>query len=370
MKECIGGSKFDLDTPCLLLDIDILERNLRFAREFALSAGKTLRPHAKTHKCSAIARLQLEAGAAGICVAKISEAEALIRAGIQDVLVTGPVVSRPKVERLLDCLEENPSLMVVLDHADNARELHAALSRRGLTLDVLVDVDVGLERTGVTPEDALGLASCIGMLPTLRLRGIQAYAGHAQHIAGHGERRRISLECMERAAAVFRAFQWAGFPCDILTGTGTGAFDIDCAIPELTDMQLGSYVFMDAEYLGIGWAENGDAPFGTALRLLTTVVSVNHRGFVTVDAGLKALYRDGGVPQVVYPQGALSYDWFGDEYGKVFLPEDSVRLRPGDPVELVVSHCDPTVNLFDRYYVTRGNRVVDVWEIDLRRKCQ
>lgn len=370
MTELTGSSKSELDTPCLLLDLDAFERNLRFAQEFARDAGKNLRPHAKTHKCSRIARRQMEAGAAGVCAAKVSEAEALVRAGLRDVLVTGPVVSRPKVERLLDCLEMAPSLLAVIDHADNARELHAALTRRGLTLDVLVDVDVGLERTGVEPGNALGLASCIEALPSLRLRGIQAYAGQTQHIAVHGERSRASLSCMERAAAVFRAFRQAGFPCDILTGTGTGTFDIDVEVPELTDMQLGSYVFMDAEYLGIGWKESGESPFGTALTLLSTVVSANRRGFVTVDAGLKTMYRDGGVPRVIQPRGSFAYDWFGDEYGRVSVPGDGPRLKPGDKVELVVSHCDPTINLFDRYHVVRNNRVVDVWEIDLRGKCQ
>lgn len=370
MKELIGSEKYDLDTPCLLIDLDIFERNIRFAREFAAAAGKKLRPHAKTHKCSRIAQMQLEAGATGICAAKISEAEALIRAGVRGILVTGPVSSSRKVERLLDCLEMDASLMAVLDTVSGACELNAAVSRRGLILDVLVDVDVGQERTGVAPEDVFMLASRIRDLHALRLRGIQAYAGHAQHVTGHCERSRVSLQSMERAAEVFRSLGREGFSCDIFTGTGSGTFDIDSTIPELTDMQLGSYVLMDAEYLGIGWKEKDGAPFGTALTLLSTVVSANHRGFVTVDAGLKSLYRDGGAPLVVNPRSDMRYEWFGDEYGKVFLPEDGSRLQPGDTVELVVSHCDPTVNLFDRYYVTREGRVTDVWEIDLRGKCQ
>lgn len=369
MREWIGGCRDELDTPCLVVDLDRLERNLDIAREAARVSGKQLRPHAKTHKCGTIARMQIERGAIGVCAAKVSEAEALVNGGIRNVLVTGPVADRGKVSRLLDIREIDPGLLAVIDSGEGAELAGAEAKRRGLVLDVLMDIDVGQERTGVPPERAEELAARLSAMSSLRLRGIQAYAGQVQHISGSGVRREASLTAMNRAASVFRILR-RDYGCDIFTGAGTGTWNIDSEIPELTELQLGSYVFMDAEYLGIGW-EGGDAPFTPALTLLSTVVSANRKGHVTIDAGLKTLYRDGGVPLVVFPRAeGLRYSWFGDEYGRLETPEHAPRLKPGDRVELVVAHCDPTVNLFDRFHVTRGDTVVDCWEIDLRGRSQ
>jgi D-serine deaminase-like pyridoxal phosphate-dependent protein len=157
--------------------------------------------------------------------------------------------------------------------------------------------------------------------------------------------------------------------CTIFSASGTGTFDIDIAVPEVSELQVGSYVCMDAEYLAIGSAddESGFVAFAPALRLLTTVISTNHEGFVTVDAGLKSLYKDGGKPHLIAPpNSALGYEWFGDEYGMIFSTGNSELPPLGAVLELVTSHCDPTVNLFDRYYLTRGEEVVGTWAIDLR----
>ena len=185
----------------------------------------------------------------------------------------------------------------------------------------------------------------------------------------YDERKAASLKCLQEAAAVFRKLRTAVETCTIFSSSGTGTFDIDTAIPEVTELQAGSYVCMDAEYLAIGSADDATrfAPFGPALRLLTTVVSNNQKGFVTVDAGLKSLYKDGGVPQIIGPEhSGLTYDWFGDEYGKVTSPGHRKVPPVGTALELVTSHCDPTINLFDRYYLTKGSEVVGVWPIDLR----
>ena len=366
-------TKQELDTPCLIIDQDVLEANLAFMQSVAREAGKHLRPHAKTHKCSTLAHKQIQAGAIGICAAKLSEAEALSAAGIRNILITGPIVTGAKMSRLAMILARDSTLMVVLDHPEVASRLNQVLCAQGLSMDVLLDVDVGLGRTGVVPQQALELAEHVAVLSQLRVKGIQAYAGQVQHIASYPERRRQSLACMQEAAALFNNLRRRNPSCTVFSGAGTGTFDIDLLIPELTELQVGSYAVMDAEYLNIGCPENDSrfTPFKPALRLLTTVLSTNRTGFVTVDAGLKSVYRDGASPMVVSSDfSGLRYEWFGDEYGKL-VSDGSVRLPGiGTVIELVTSHCDPTINLFDRLYITHGDQVVDVWTIDLRGKSQ
>ncbi len=361
--------KSDLDTPCLVLDTEILERNLQKMQAVVGRAGKNLRPHAKTHKCSALARKQIEAGAVGVCAAKVSEAEALVQAGLDAILVTGPVATPRKVERLVGLLPKAPSLMVVVDHPSNIELLDAALRTSGLSMGVLLDVDVGLNRTGVRPQDALAMADRIVSHPRLRLLGIQAYAGHVQHIGSYDTRKHASHQCLQAAVDVFRELRVKVPTCTIFSASGTGTFDIDLAVPEISELQVGSYVCMDTEYLAIGSPDDDArfAAFDPALRLLTTVVSATHEGFVTVDAGLKSMYKDGGKPQVAAPGNtALAYDWFGDEYGRITATDPSELPSLGTVLELVTSHCDPTVNLFDRYYLTRGRDVIGTWPIDLK----
>jgi D-serine deaminase-like pyridoxal phosphate-dependent protein len=369
----IGCNKRDLDTPCLTLDLDLLDENLQKMQSRVKAAGKSLRPHAKTHKCSTMAKMQIANGAVGICAAKVSEAEALIDAGISGVLITGPVSTRDKAARLVSLLERSSFLMTVVDDPAGLELLESLLRETGQRLDVLVDIDIGQHRTGVRPARAVELAERVISSMHLRLRGIQAYAGHLQHIMRYDERRTASRAGLRQAAAVFRKLQAREPACSIFSASGTGTADIDLAVPELTELQAGSYALMDAEYLAIESAEGTEAAdYHPALTLLATVVSVGHGRQVTIDAGLKALYRDGGRPRVIDPAYArLQYDWFGDEYGKLRAPGRTVLLPGlGAVVELVVAHCDPTVNLFDRYFVTRAGKVVDIWPIDLRGRCQ
>jgi D-serine deaminase-like pyridoxal phosphate-dependent protein len=362
-------NKSDFDTPCLILDMDILERNLEKMQSTVSRAGKNIRPHAKTHKCSALARKQMEAGAIGICAAKVSEAEVLVKEGLENILITGPVVTPGKIAILLNLLTIDPSLMVVVDHPDNVYLLDMELRARNMNMNVLLDVDVGLHRTGVRPADALTLAEKIISSPNLRLQGIQAYAGQVQHIRSYDQRKISSHQCLQEAVDIFRQLQSSVPNCSIFSASGTGTFDIDLAIPEISELQVGSYVCMDAEYLEIESKENSSRfeSFYPALRLLTTVISANHDNFVTVDAGLKSLYRDGGKPQVIIPEKAgLQYEWFGDEYGLITCSDKSKLPTIGTVLELVTSHCDPTINLFDRYFLTQEENVIGTWEIDLR----
>ncbi len=367
-------NKHDLDTPCIVLDLDILEENLGKMQASAKAAGKNLRPHAKSHKCSILAKKQLAAGAIGICAAKVSEAEVPINAGVDGVLVTGAVAVDHKAERLAGLLRKSPSLMAVIDHPHNVELLERLLAKHDLCMDVLVDLDVGLQRTGILPGKALELADLVLASDHIRLKGIQAYAGHVQHIHHYGERRKASIESLKRAAAVFRKLQAKDASCTIFSGTGTGTYDIDLSVSELTELQVGSYALMDAEYMAIESAgRTGLADyFHPALTLMTTVVSASHNTHVTIDAGLKSLYKDGAQPIVVTAEhAALRYDWFGDEYGMLSTKDKAVNLpQLGTVLELVVSHCDPTVNQFDSYHIIRKGRVVDVWPIDLRGKSQ
>jgi D-serine deaminase-like pyridoxal phosphate-dependent protein len=368
MKASIK-SKYDLDTPCLVLDLDILETNLRKMQAAVSKAGKNLRPHAKTHKCSSLARKQIEAGAIGVCAAKLSEAEALVKAGLGGILITGPVPTPGKIKRLVEILAVDPSLITVVDHREGVHLLDAALRESGLSMDVLLDVDVGLHRTGVTPAGAIELADYILSHEKLRLRGIQAYAGQVQHIRSYETRKNASHQCLQEAVIVFRELQSNVETCTIFSASGTGTFDIDLSVPEVTELQVGSYACMDVEYLDIGSAENDRqfTLFGPALRLLTTVISRNHKGFVTVDAGLKSFYKDGGIPKIIRSESSrMTYNWFGDEYGMVLCPDDSEIPPIGTVLELVTSHCDPTINLFNHFYLIRGTEVVGVWPIDLR----
>ena len=307
-------------------------------------------------------------------MAKVAEAEVLVRSGLKEVLITSPVVSDYKIKRLMDCLASGPELMVVVDNAANARHLNDAAKQKGCRLNVLVDLDPGMGRTGVNFQAALTLGQWVRDLPALRLRGVQCYAGHIQHVVSFAERSRLSQEWMKKAAEVFRQFQEAGLPAEIFTGTGTGTFEIDCLIPELTDMQVGSYTLMDAEYIHIGSSRDPSrlVQFPPALTLLTTVISSNHnQSFVTVDAGLKALYHHGGAPFVLNPAiPGLQYEWRGDEHGQISYPDSSRKLEIGDVLEMVVSHVDPTVNLYDFFYRHPERGVTEIWPIDLRGKCQ
>ncbi len=359
----IGGTVDQLPTPCLTLDAQALRTNLQRMQGFLKRAGKHLRAHSKTHKCSRLARLQVETGAIGICAAKLSEAEGLQKQGIRNLLVTGPIVTPEAHRRLVACAAADPDFLITLDDFDNARKISDALVAAGLTLPCLLDLDIGQQRTGVAPADAPSFAKALSRLPGLRLIGMQAYAGHAQHLISVAERREVNHRCVGTAREVFHQLRDFGLEVFSVGGTGSCAFDI--AFPEVTEIQAGSYALMDADYLAL---EQTEPPYLTALTLQTTVVSTNQRGFVTVDAGLKSLYRDGATPQVVHPAGqGLAYDWFGDEYGRIQIADATAcQLKVGDRLALAVSHCDPTVNLFDFYYLVENGHVQDVWPIDLR----
>lgn len=365
VSPAIGTPISELPTPCLLLDREVLLTNLRTMRDFLAARGKNLRAHAKTHKCSRLAALQGEYGAIGICAAKVSEARGLIANGIRNVLLTGPAVTPLAHQAILECAEGDIGFMVALDNLENASRLSALFSKRGRRLRCLMDLDLQFGRTGIALNQVSEFFSALQKLPGLEILGLQAYAGHIQHIMGYHQRRDANQVCLDIASEALAILRARGLNDPILSVGGTGSCQFDTAHPDVTEIQAGSYALMDAEYFQIG-AENLPRfeDFAPALFLLTTVVSTNQPGFVTVDAGLKALYRDGATPEVCQP--GLAYDWFGDEYGKIFSPDSRPLPKLGGQLRLIVSHCDPTVNLFDRFFVIEDGHVVAIWPIDLR----
>lgn len=373
-KSLIGLNKMELDTPCLVLDKQLLNANLLMMQQHGQKHHVNIRPHCKTHKCSAIAQLQIDYGAIGVSVAKISEAEVLLEKNIPNVLITSPIITKNKISRLVSCIEKSPSTMIVVDSEENIHTLNHAGEQNKQTINVLVDIDPGIGRTGVNPEKALALALSIQQQPWLKLMGIQCYAGNLQHISSFAERRQQSLQVMHRASELLRLFRSYGLNCPILTGTGTGTYDIDIEASGVTEIQPGSYTVMDVEYATIGSRENPAHfnVFQPAMTLLTTVISANRTEHVTVDAGTKSIYMDFvNKPQIISHQG-LAYDWggFGDEQGKITAAPGFQLPGCGAVLELIVPHCDPTINLFDQFFIIEQGRVVDVWDIDLRGKCQ
>jgi len=365
-------TRAELPTPALLLDLDRFERNIRKMADHVKAGGKNLRPHAKTHKCPEIALRQLAAGAIGVCVAKVGEAQVMAAAGVRNLLITTEVVGPEKIGRLLQVLDRRPETLAVVDHPGNVKELGQAMQQAGRVLNVLVDVDVGGRRTGVQPgEPALELGRAVQREPALNLRGLQGYAGQCAHVIGFEERRRTSRRFMARLVKTRELFEKHGLPVDIVSGGSSGTFNIDSEIEGITELQSGSYCVMDLDYRRIGSAR-GDAydDFELALTVLTTVVSVPSDEMAMVDAGLKAFSTDKPfVPEAVEWPG-IEYSWAGDEHGRLTLTQAGRLPRLGDRVEFFPPHCDPTINLYDRIYAMRGDRVEAVWEIAARGRSQ
>jgi D-serine deaminase-like pyridoxal phosphate-dependent protein len=366
-------SKSDIDTPALLIDLDAMERNIAKMSEYCRANNVAYRPHTKTTKCPEISRLQMAAGAIGICTAKLGEAEAQIDAGITDILITSPVTTPFKIARLMENKKRSPSLMTVVDSSQNVRDISEAAMSNGLVMDVLVDLNVGQDRTGATPgTPAVELAREIVESDGLRFRGIQAYAGSMQHVHGFEERRTRNVETMAPAAETVRMMEAEGIAVEIFSGGGTGTYNMDHHVPGFTEGQPGSYLFMDAQYLAIGGQDLANGHYGDfepALTVLTTAISQPVPVSITVDAGTKAVAMDDPTPIVKGATG-MSYSLGGDEHGIIAFENPSREIRVGDQVELIITHCDPAVNLYDHYHCVRGDRLEAIWEITGRGKCQ
>ena len=362
------GSRRALNTPALVLDVEALDRNIAAMASFAAMSGLTLRPHAKTHKSVDIARRQIAAGAVGVCCAKLGEAEALADGAIEGMLITSPVVGEATTQRLVALAARSAGLMAAADHPDAVAAIGAAAKAAGQLLRLVVDLDPGLRRTGcATPADALALARQIAAHEALSFGGVQFYCGAEQHIEGYAERRDAVAGKLTKLTETIALMKDAGLPPPIVTGGGTGTHAIDADLGVFTELQVGSYIFMDRQYGVCALTADRPTPFETALMVDARVISANHPTLVTVDAGLKAFATEAGAPPILAGAAEGSnYHFMGDEHGAIVPPRGAPPPRLGERVTLAAPHCDPTVNLYEAYHVVRGDTLEAIWPVSAR----
>jgi D-serine deaminase-like pyridoxal phosphate-dependent protein len=365
------GSRRLIATPALVCDIDLLVSNVQQMANLVATSGVALRPHVKSHKSAFVARLQLDAGAAGLAFAKLSEAEVIVdrlnEEGVDaplSVLITSPLVGESLARRALT-LAQRCELMVAVDHPDGVDELARRAAEYDGALMVICDVDVGLARSGVVgASEALRVVERVANYPELRFSGVQGYGGHLQHIASRDARRTATAESTRQLQDVIDTLEKEGHHVELRTGGGTGTAAIDVELGCLNELQCGSYVFMDREYRD-ALGDDPEGQFAQSLTITTSVISANQRGFVTVDAGLKSMATDAGLPVVVGDVSTSRFQFFGDEQG-LLMDDSQQRRKLGERVELVPPHCDPTVDRYDLIWLVRGDTVVGVALVNAR----
>lgn len=355
-----------VDTPALLLDLDAFEKNLARLAAAAAGAGVRLRPHSKSHKCPVIALRQIASGAVGVCCQKVSEAEAMVYGGVSDVLVSNQIVGAPKIARLVS-LATQARVAVCADDAGNVGALDDAATAFGVRLPVLVEVNVGADRCGVEPgEPALALARQIAGSRGLRFAGLQAYHGGAQHIRDYARRKEAIEAAAEKTRRTVELLRGHGLACELVSGAGTGTYPFEAASGVWNELQAGSYIFMDADYLkNLRRDGTPGSEFTPSLFVYATVMSRPVKDRAVLDAGLKALSVDSGMPSVAGMQD-VEYIRASDEHGKLTLHDPGRALPLGSKVRLIPGHCDPTVNMYDWYVCYRNDRVEALWPITAR----
>jgi D-serine deaminase-like pyridoxal phosphate-dependent protein len=366
-----GVSKWELDTPALCVDLDKMEKNIAAMQASLKKFGLPSRPHSKTHKCAAIAKYQLSTGSIGICCAKLSEAEAMVANGVDKILMTTSNPSKNKIRRAMALRKAHPNFIQAVDEEQNARALSAAAKEAGVVADVVIDVAVGT-RSGIPADGALALAQLVDKLPNLKLRGMLSYDGGVQHAKGFAARKERALKTIEPNAAAFEAMKKSGLNTEIFSGGGTGTYNIMHLVPGFTDLQVGSYLFMDMQYLAIGSESGSDVytDFAPSLTVLTTVLNNRFPGRLTTDAGAKALTLNTPTAGVIGEPG-MEYNAGSDEFGGIrFSSPPSKEYKIGDLLEVIVPHCDPVVNEYDQMYGIRKDKVEVVWEVTGRGKSQ
>jgi D-serine deaminase-like pyridoxal phosphate-dependent protein len=362
----IGMPIAEVETPALLIDLDAFDRNLRRMADLADQFGVRLRPHAKTHKSPVVALKQMALGAVGQCCQKVGEAEILVAGGVPDVLVTNQIVGRRKIARLV-ALAKQAEIGVCVDNVVNIADLDAAAGDFGVTLKVLVEIDLGMARCGVPPGKAtVALVRAVVAAGNLRFGGLQCYHGSAQHIRGFGERRTVIEKAGDSVRQTLDLLAAEAIDCPIVTGAGTGTFPFEAQSGLWGELQCGSYVFMDADY-GRNLGQNGEAidTFENSLFVYATVMSTPAADRAALDAGLKSLAVDSGLP-MVHGLPGVTYVGASDEHGKLLLDGQARPLELGEKVMLVPGHCDPTINLHDWYVGIKNGRVEALWPIAAR----
>lgn len=352
--------RHELDTPCLIVDLDVLDRNIEHLAAYFRRHGVAWRPHAKSYKCGVLARRVVDAGAIGVTCAKLAEAEVMARAGVRDLLITGPVVGASKVARLAE-LRRTADPIAVVDHPDHVRQLSEGATAAGVRLRTLIEVDLGLKRCGVAPgEPVVELGRQIVAAPGLELAGIMGWEGHLLTIAEPEEKTakiRAALDDLARSRAALLA---AGLPCPIVSAGGTGSFQTTAELGVATEIQAGGAVFMDLFYRNKCQVRGLDF----ALTVLATVISRPAPDRAVIDAGRKAMSPDLHLPAVV-GRDDLKVNWISAEHGVLDVLHGP-GPRIGDRIELVLGYGDWTTLLHDRYQLCRGDRWEGAWELDAR----
>src|SRR5258708_6546835 len=360
-----GMSLSDIDTPALLLDLDAFERNLDRLDQSLAGTRIRVRPHAKSHKCPEIALRQMARGAIGVCCQKVSEAEAMGEGGVMNVLISNEVVGAPKLARLA-ALAKRARVSVCVDNPQNVDDLDSAARAAGAKIDVLVEVNVGANRCGVDPgQPCVDLAQRVAAAKHLRFAGLHAYQGAAQHARTPAERKAAIAKAVQQVRNTTEALQAQGLKPEIITGAGTGTYVLEAASGVYNEIQPGSYIFMDADYSrNLGDDGRPVRTFEQSLYVWATVMSHATAERAVVDAGLKALSVDSGMPLVADLAG-VEFLKASDEHGVLKLPQGS-QLTVGDKIRLIPGHCDPTVNLYDWIVGVRGDKVESVWPVTAR----
>ncbi|MBL09886.1 MAG: alanine racemase [Acidiferrobacteraceae bacterium] len=362
----IGMPLWKIDTPSLILDLDKLESNLDVMAENAANLGVKLRPHAKMHKSADIGQKQISRGAVGLCCQKVSEAEALIDGGIEDILVTNQVVGTNKLKRFAE-LANRAKIAICVDDSKNIAEINRCAEEQGVQISIFVEVNVGGDRCGVLPgEPVLDLVKDILDASSLSFGGLHAYQGKIQHIRSFEERKSAIDDVCQRVDTTIQLLNSKGISCPTVTGGGTGTWEFEGSSGVFSELQVGSYAFMDADY---GRNENIDGKqtslFEHSLFVYTTVMSVSQKNLVVVDAGLKSLAFDCGMP-LVADDDTVNYHRPSDEHGVLDLSNSNRKYELGEKVRLIPGHCDPTVNLHDWYVGLRGEVVEAIWKVTAR----
>ena len=359
----IGTPVEDLDTPALLLDLDAFERNVQKMADFMAQRDANLRPHVKTHKCSTIAKIQIDAGAQGLTCAKLGEAEAMADAGVRDLLIANQIVGAVKIRRLVE-LAKRSDVIVAVEALDNAKQISEAASASGVRVNVIIEVDTGMGRCGTLPgEPTLELARAIVGLDGLSFLGVMGYEGHAVLIPDLDEKRRVATESVERLLATAQALREDGIDVEIVSAGGTGTYMITSEIEGITEIEAGSYVVMDTTYSRVV------PDFENALFLLSTVISRRDDEWLVTDMGKKAATEEFGLPELQDTDTAKLVA-LSEEHAKIQILDPACPLQPGDKVQFIPSHCCTTINLHDDYFCVRNGKLEAVWPIDARGKVR
>ena len=358
----VGAPKSEIDTPALLINYEALDRNISRMAGYFKRGDVKLRPHSKTHKNVQIARKQIAAGAVGITCAKLGEAEALADGGIDDILIANQIVGPIKIARLVQ-LAQRIRVAVAVDDPVNVRALSQAASAAGLTIHCLVEVNVGMNRCGVEPgEPALRLAEQVAQSEGLVFGGIQAYEGHLVNLMPLQERAARVRVDVQKAVDSRRLIEKHGIAVPVVSGAGTGSFKITMGIDGVNEIQAGSYATMDGKYKQVG------AEFEYALTILVTVISRPSAEIAVIDAGLKGMTSEFGLPTVLVEGATLM--GLSEEHGKMTLSGAARDLKAGDKIEILPSHGCTTINLYENFHVMEDDRLKDIWKIVGRGKSQ